>query len=63
MPRIFAYVMHRGGVADDSAAEMAAAARKIDPTASPVAILTGWGLPHELHRVGGVNFPRSHGLG
>ena len=43
MPRIFAYVMHRGGVADDSAAEMAAAARKIDPTASPVAILTGWG--------------------
>ena len=43
MPRIFAYVMHRGGVADDSAAELAAAARKIDATASPVAIVTGSG--------------------
>jgi electron transfer flavoprotein alpha subunit len=43
MPRIFAYVVHRGGIADDSAAELAAAARKIDPTAAPTAILTGWG--------------------
>ncbi|MBZ5628836.1 MAG: electron transfer flavoprotein subunit alpha/FixB family protein [Acidobacteriia bacterium] len=43
MPRIFAYVIHRGGVADDSAAELAAAARKVDATASPVAIVTGWG--------------------
>jgi electron transfer flavoprotein alpha subunit len=41
--RIFAYIVHRGGVPDDSALELAAAARKIDPAASPIAILTGWG--------------------
>jgi electron transfer flavoprotein alpha subunit len=45
--RVFAYVVHRGGVADDSAAELAAAARKIG--ASPVAIVTGWGT--DLDRV------------
>jgi electron transfer flavoprotein alpha subunit len=43
MARIFAYIVHKGGVAADSALELAAAARKIDPTASPTAILTGWG--------------------
>jgi len=43
MPRIFAYIAHRNGVADDSAAELAAAARKIDTTASPTAIVCGWG--------------------
>lgn len=43
MPRIFAYIVHRCGVADDSATELLAAAKKIDPTASPTAILTGWG--------------------
>jgi electron transfer flavoprotein alpha subunit len=43
MARIFAYIVHKGGVADDSAFELAAAARKIDPAASPTAILTGWG--------------------
>jgi electron transfer flavoprotein alpha subunit len=43
MTRIFAYIVHRGGVADDSAAELIAAAKKIDATASPTAILTGWG--------------------
>ncbi len=43
MARIFAYVVHKGGVAADSALELAAAARKIDPAASPTAILTGWG--------------------
>jgi len=43
MAHIFAYIAHRAGVADDSAFELAAAARKIDPTASPTAILTGWG--------------------
>ena len=41
--RIFAYIAHRGGVIDDSAAELLAAAKKIDPTASPTAILTGCG--------------------
>jgi electron transfer flavoprotein alpha subunit len=44
MARIFAYIVHKGGVADDSAFELAAAARKIDPAASPTAIcVTGWG--------------------
>ncbi|MGA9967876.1 MAG: electron transfer flavoprotein subunit alpha/FixB family protein [Terriglobales bacterium] len=43
MARIFAYIVHKGGVVDDSAFELAAAARKIDPAATPTAILTGWG--------------------
>ena len=41
--KIFAYIEHKAGVADDTAAELAAAARKIDPSALPTAILTGWG--------------------
>ncbi len=41
MPQIFAYIAHRNGVADDSAAELLAAARKIDAAASPTAIVTG----------------------
>jgi electron transfer flavoprotein alpha subunit len=43
MARIFAYIVHRGGAADDSAAELAAAAKRIDATASPTAIVTGQG--------------------
>jgi electron transfer flavoprotein alpha subunit len=43
MARIFAYIAHKAGVADDTATELAVAARKIDPAASPTAILTGWG--------------------
>ena len=43
MARIFSYIVHKAGVADDSAAELVAAAKKIDPGASPTAILTGWG--------------------
>jgi len=43
MARIFAYIVHRGGVVADSAAELLAAAKKIDRTASVTAILTGWG--------------------
>ncbi|HXZ79476.1 MAG TPA: electron transfer flavoprotein subunit alpha/FixB family protein [Terriglobales bacterium] len=43
MPRIFAYILHKDGVPADPAAELAAAARKIDAGASPVAILTGSG--------------------
>jgi len=43
MARIFAYIVHKNGVPNDSAFELAAAARKIDPAASPTAILTGWG--------------------
>jgi electron transfer flavoprotein alpha subunit len=43
MARIFAYIVHKGGVADDTAAQLAAAARRIDAAASPTAVLTGWG--------------------
>jgi electron transfer flavoprotein alpha subunit len=43
MARIFAYIVHRGGVVDDSAAELVAAARRIDAAASPTAIVTGCG--------------------
>jgi len=43
MPRIFAYIVHRGGVIEDSAAELLAAARKIDPSSSPTAIVVGFG--------------------
>ena len=43
MARIFAYIAHKGGAVDDSAAELAAAAKKIDATALPTAIVTGWG--------------------
>jgi len=43
MARIFAYIVHKAGVADDSAAQLAAAAKKIDPAASPTALLTGFG--------------------
>jgi len=43
MARIFAYICHKGGVADDSAAELAAAAGKIDAAQSPAAVVTGWG--------------------
>ena len=43
MARIFAYIVHKGGVADDSAAELAAAAAKIDGAQSPTAVVTGWG--------------------
>jgi len=43
MPRIFAYIVHQNGVADDSAAELAAAARKVDAGQSPAAVVTGWG--------------------
>src|SRR5271167_1605286 len=41
--RIFAYVAHKGGVADDSAAELFAAAKKIAPVSSPTAVVTGAG--------------------
>ena len=41
--RIFAYIVHKGGVVDDSAAELLAAAKKIDPAASVTAIVTGSG--------------------
>ena len=43
MPRIFAFIVHKAGVPDDTALELAAAARKLDPAQSPTAIVTGWG--------------------
>jgi electron transfer flavoprotein alpha subunit len=45
--RIFAYIVHKGGVVDDTAAELFAAAKKIDPAASPVAIVAGFGAELE----------------
>jgi len=44
MARVFAYIVHKGGVADDSALELAAAVRKVDPTATPIAVVTGSGV-------------------
>jgi electron transfer flavoprotein alpha subunit len=43
MARIFAYIVYKGCIVDDSAVELAAVARRIDPAASVTAILTGWG--------------------
>ena len=42
-PRIFAYIVHKAGVIDDSAAELFAAAKNIDSAASPTAIVVGAG--------------------
>lgn len=43
MPRIFTYVQQRGGVVDDSAAELLAAAKRIEANTSATAILSGSG--------------------
>jgi electron transfer flavoprotein alpha subunit len=43
MPQIFVYIAHRDGVVDDSAAELLAAAQKIDGSASPIALVAGSG--------------------
>ena len=43
MARIFAYIVHKAGVVDDSAAELAAAASKIDAAASPTASRSWFG--------------------
>ncbi len=43
MTRIFAYITHKAGAVDDSAAELLAAAKQIDAAAAPTAIVTGWG--------------------
>ena len=41
--RIFAYIAYKAGAIDDTAAELFAAARKIDAAASPTAIVVGSG--------------------
>ena len=43
MADIYAYITHKAGVADDSALELAAAAKKIDAGAAVTAIVTGSG--------------------
>jgi electron transfer flavoprotein alpha subunit len=47
MARIFAYIVHKAGIPDDSAAELLAAAKQIDVTANPTAIVTGSGADLE----------------
>jgi electron transfer flavoprotein alpha subunit len=49
MSRIFAYVVHKGGVADETAEELLAAARKLDANRKCVAVVMGWGA--DLDRV------------
>jgi len=41
--QIYAYILHKDGVADDTALELITAARKIDPDASVTAVVTGSG--------------------
>jgi electron transfer flavoprotein alpha subunit len=41
--QIFAYILHKDGKADDTALELAAAAKKIDADAATVAVVTGTG--------------------
>lgn len=41
--RIFAYIVHKAGVVDDSAAELLAAAKTIDSAATPTALVVGSG--------------------
>jgi electron transfer flavoprotein alpha subunit len=43
MAQIFAYIVHKNGVADDTALELLAAAKKIDASAPVTAIVTGSG--------------------
>lgn len=47
MAPIYALIAHKGGVADDTALELAAAAKKIDPAAAVTAIVTGSGADLE----------------
>lgn len=41
--KIFAYILHKQGVADDTALELLSAAKKIDPDASVTALIAGSG--------------------
>lgn len=43
MAQIFSYILHKDGVVDDTALELAAAAKKIDAGATPNAIVVGSG--------------------
>jgi len=41
--QVFAYILHKDGAADDTALELTAAAKKLDPNAEPVALVLGTG--------------------
>lgn len=43
MAQIFAYILHKNGALDDSARELMAAAKKIDASANPTALVVGTG--------------------
>lgn len=43
MNRLFAFITHKAGVADDGAAELLAAAKQMDAAGAPTAIVSGWG--------------------
>ncbi len=43
MARVFSYILHSQGVIDDTAAELLAAAKKIDAAQPPTAIVLGYG--------------------
>jgi electron transfer flavoprotein alpha subunit len=43
MAEMFAYILHKNGEVDDTALELVAAARRIDPAARPTAIVAGSG--------------------
>ena len=43
MAQIFSYILHKDGALDDTALELAAAAKKIDASATPTAIVVGTG--------------------
>lgn len=47
--QVFVYIAHKNGVLDDTALELLTAARKIDPSAAPVALVAGTGA--ELDQV------------
>jgi electron transfer flavoprotein alpha subunit len=48
MAQIFAYIVHKDGVADDSAMELVEAAKKIDGSTSPIAIVAGSGASLDM---------------
>lgn len=43
MAQIFAYIVHKDGVADDSALELVTAAKKLDAGVEAIAVVTGSG--------------------
>ena len=45
--QVFAYILHKGGVADDTALELVTAAGKLDPEASVTAVVLGSGADLE----------------